>query len=98
MTIASLDDLEGRELALFEVGGESIAVANVDGTFHAFGDVCPHRQCSLAEGELAGTVVTCSCHGSQFDITSGERLRGPAVRGVPSYPVRLEGGVLQLGL
>jgi 3-phenylpropionate/trans-cinnamate dioxygenase ferredoxin component len=75
-------------LAVFEVGGERVAVANVEGTLYAFDDSCPHRQCSLAEGGLEVTVVTCPCHGSQFDVTTGERLRGPAVRGVRTYVVQ----------
>jgi nitrite reductase/ring-hydroxylating ferredoxin subunit len=96
--IARLGDLEEDALAAFEVAGERIAIAVVAGTFHAFGDSCPHRQCSLAEGELEGTVVTCPCHGSQFDVTTGARLIGPAVRGVRSYPIRVENDELQVGL
>jgi nitrite reductase/ring-hydroxylating ferredoxin subunit len=83
-------------LAGFAVGEERIAVANIEGTLYALGDLCPHRQCSLAEGNLEGTVVTCPCHGSQFDVKTGERLRGPAVRGVRTFAVRLERGALQV--
>ena len=92
MTVASLDDLDIEKLAAFELERGRIAVADVRGTFYAFDDACPHRQCFLGEGELEGTVVTCPCHGSQFDVTSGERLRGPAVRDIRSYPVPLEDG------
>jgi nitrite reductase/ring-hydroxylating ferredoxin subunit len=87
---------ERGTLTMLEVGGERIAVANVGGALYAVGDLCPHRQCSLAEGILQGTVVTCPCHGSQFDVTTGERLRGPAVRGVRTYAVSVENGVLQV--
>ena len=83
-------------LATFEVGQERVAVANVEGTLYAFDDLCHHRQCSLAEGHLDGTVVTCPCHGSQFDVATGERLRGPAVRGVRTFAVRFENGALQV--
>ena len=83
-------------LAAFAVGLERIAVANVEGKLYAFDDLCPHRQCSLAEGRLEGTVVTCPCHGSQFEVTTGERLRGPAVRGVRAFAVRVEAGDLQV--
>jgi nitrite reductase/ring-hydroxylating ferredoxin subunit len=86
---------QGR-LAAVEVGEERIAVANVEGALHAISDLCPHRQCSLAGGGLAGTVVTCPCHGSQFDVMTGERLRGPAVRGVQTFAVRLENGALRV--
>jgi nitrite reductase/ring-hydroxylating ferredoxin subunit len=88
--------LEQGALAALEVGGKRIAVANVEGTIYAFDDPCPHRQCSLAEGDLQGAVVTCPCHGSQFAVTTGERLRGPAVRGVRTYAVRVENGTLQV--
>src|SRR5262245_59537516 len=90
-------DVPGNgEVAAFEVSGRDVAVANIAGTLHAFDDLCPHRQCSLADGEIEGTVITCPCHGSQFDVTTGERLRGPAVRGVQVYAVRLENGALQV--
>ena len=98
VTVASLDDLDVEELAAFEFEGGRIAVAKVGGTFYAFGDACPHRQCSLGEGELHGTVVTCPCHGSQFDVTTGAVIRGPAGEPVRSYPVRLEDGVLAVAL
>lgn len=87
---------EQGTLAAFEVSGERIAVANIEGTLYALGDLCPHRQCSLAQGNLEGTVVTCPCHGSQFDVTTGERLRGPAVRGVRTFSVRVEDSELEV--
>lgn len=84
------------ELEAFDVHGERIAVANVGGTLHAFGDTCTHLQCSLAQGRLEGTVVTCSCHGSQFDVTTGAVLRGPAQEPVPSFAARVEDNALQV--
>jgi nitrite reductase/ring-hydroxylating ferredoxin subunit len=62
----------------FDVDGTPVAVANVDGRLLAFDDTCIHRGCSLATGDLDGATVTCPCHGSQFDVTSGAVLRGPA--------------------
>jgi 3-phenylpropionate/trans-cinnamate dioxygenase ferredoxin subunit len=86
------------QLAAFDVGGVRVAVANVGGTLHAFGDTCTHLQCSLAEGDLDGTVVTCSCHGSQFDVTTGDVLRGPAQKPVRSYATRVENDALRIGI
>lgn len=96
--VADSAEVAEGELAAFDVGGERIAVANVGGTFHAFNDTCTHLRCSLAEGELEGTVVTCPCHGSQFDVTSGEVLRGPAQEPVQSYAVRVENEALRVEL
>jgi nitrite reductase/ring-hydroxylating ferredoxin subunit len=98
MTVANAADIGENELAAFQVGGERVAIANVGGAFHAFGNTCTHLQCSLAQGELEGTVVTCPCHGSQFDVTSGVVLRGPAQEPVRSYPARVEDDALQVEL
>ncbi len=78
------------------VEGFKVAVANVEGVFYAFGDTCTHRQCPLSKGELEGTTVTCPCHGSQFDVTTGAVLRGPAEEPVGSYSVTVEGEFLQV--
>jgi len=96
VTLADGALLDEGSVAAFAVAGERIAVASVEGMLYAFDDLCPHRQCSLAEGRLEGTVVTCPCHGSPFDVRTGERLRGPAVRGVRAFAVRVEAGDLQV--
>jgi nitrite reductase/ring-hydroxylating ferredoxin subunit len=98
VTVTKIKDVPAGEMAAFDVGGNKIAVANVEGAFHAFDDICTHQQCSLADGDLDGTTVTCPCHGSQFDVTSGAVLAPPAVRPVRSYRVRVEGGALQVSL
>jgi nitrite reductase/ring-hydroxylating ferredoxin subunit len=95
-TVAALDQLGSRDLAAFAVGGTRIAIASVGGAFYALGDTCTHQGCSLAEGDLEGTTVTCPCHGSQFEVTTGDVLRGPAREPVRSYPVRLESGTLRV--
>jgi nitrite reductase/ring-hydroxylating ferredoxin subunit len=68
----------------------------VDGTLHVFGDTCTHLQCSLAQGDLDGTVVTCPCHRSQFDVTTGAVVRGPAQEPVRSYAALVENGALRV--
>jgi nitrite reductase/ring-hydroxylating ferredoxin subunit len=86
----SKDVATGR-LRSFDVPGLKVAVANADGHLYAFEDTCTHTGCSLARGTLAGTTVTCGCHGSQFDVTSGAVVRGPARRPVRSWPVQVAG-------
>jgi 3-phenylpropionate/trans-cinnamate dioxygenase ferredoxin component len=84
-------------VAAIDVRGTRIAVANVGGTFYAFDDACTHEQCSLAEeGELAGTTLTCMCHGSEFDVRTGAVLAPPATLPVKTYRTRVEGDVLQV--
>lgn len=91
VTVAKAADIKPGELAAFEVEGVRIAVANANGRFFAIDDTCTHEQCSLAEeGTLEGTVVTCGCHGAQFDVMTGAVLAPPAFEPVTAYPVRVD--------
>jgi 3-phenylpropionate/trans-cinnamate dioxygenase ferredoxin component len=96
MTVGPGRAVSDGDLKAFEVEGVKIAVANVGGTMYAFGNTCTHRQCPLAKGELEDTTVTCPCHGSQFDVTTGAVLRGPAEEPVESYPIRVEDDTIQI--
>ena len=79
-----------------DVNGSRITVANIAGTYYAFDDECTHEQCSLAEGDLAGTTVTCMCHGAEFDVRSGAVLAPPAVVPIRVYRTRVEGDALHI--
>ncbi|HEY7701794.1 MAG TPA: non-heme iron oxygenase ferredoxin subunit [Candidatus Limnocylindrales bacterium] len=89
--IGKATDVADGEMRVFEVAGTKVNVSNAGGHLYAFDDTCTHMGCSLANGELDGTTVTCACHGSQFDVTSGAVLRGPAQRPVRSRAVQVEG-------
>ncbi len=86
--IARLSDLPIGPVAVYHVGGELFATQ----------DVCPHAGARLSEGELAGTLITCPRHGSQFDVRTGERLRGPADLEIETYRVEIDGGQVFLEL
>jgi nitrite reductase/ring-hydroxylating ferredoxin subunit len=94
--IGKASRVKDGEMQAFEVGGEQVAVANSGGSFYAFSDVCTHLGCSLSEGELEGPKVTCPCHGSEFDITTGAVLHGPAQEAVRAYRVRVDQDSLQI--
>src|SRR5437899_10610598 len=74
--VGSAKDVAAGQMRVFDVAGTKVNVASVDGHLYAFDDTCTHMGCSLAKGTLDDTTVTCGCHGSQFDVTAGDVLRG----------------------
>ena len=96
VAVARADELDEGEMRAVEVLGNKVAVVNVGGTFYAFDDACTHLQCSLAEGDLEESTVICPCHGSEFDVRSGEVLQGPAREPVETYETRVEEGGLEV--
>ncbi|PYQ13032.1 MAG: hypothetical protein DMH00_05290 [Acidobacteria bacterium] len=51
--------------------GRVLALFNLEGSFYAVDNSCPHRGGPLGEGFLNGCVVTCPWHGWQFDVRTG---------------------------
>ena len=73
-----------------------ISIARVDGRLYAFDDLCTcaERACPLSGGLLTGTTIMCQCHGSEFDISTGAMINGPATKALNVYEVQeVEGTV-----
>ncbi|MFF2654454.1 Rieske (2Fe-2S) protein [Streptomyces sp. NPDC058045] len=66
-----------------------------DGTCKAFSTICTHRKCVM--NDLEATTLTCVCHGSKFDATSGKVLHPPASSPLIELPVRVEKGNVVVG-
>src|SRR3954468_18136224 len=69
---------------------------------YALSDHCSHRGCALAGGQIEGNgddaVVVCACHGSTFQLTDGEIVRGPATAPQPAYEARINGEKIEVRL
>jgi 3-phenylpropionate/trans-cinnamate dioxygenase ferredoxin component len=96
VTVARAEDLPPGQVEVFEVGYDYVAIANVDGEFCAFADVCTHDGGPLVEGDLEGRVITCPRHGARFDVCSGDVLQLPAVVPLPTFEVRVVDGEVQV--
>ena len=77
-----------------EVENRAVCVARTADGWIAFDDTCTHEECSLAEGELDGTIVICPCHGSEFDVRTGDVMTPPALDPLPIFDARDDGGTL----
>lgn len=76
--------------------GVSVLLTRQNGQVFAIGDTCTHLGCSLAEGQVTGDIVTCPCHDSQFNVTTGAVVRGPASFPVAHFDVRSVDGWIQV--
>ncbi|MHB1612979.1 MAG: Rieske (2Fe-2S) protein [Actinomycetes bacterium] len=97
--LVEADEVAGR-LGLVQAVAETpvgpVAVYQVDARLCAVADVCPHAAGRLSPGELVGGVVTCPVHGSQFDVRTGQRVRGPADSDIAVYRVTVADGYVAL--
>lgn len=83
----------------FEIEGVRILIGSSGGTSWAIEDRCSHADCAFsADGEVDGSIVICDCHGSEFDLFSGEVRMGPADMPIRVFETRVTGGVLEVRL
>jgi Rieske Fe-S protein len=59
------------------------------GEFKVFSAVCTHMGCIV--NQIAGGRIDCPCHGSEYSITDGAVLAGPAPKPLPAKPFKVTG-------
>ena len=90
-------ELEAGAMRAVDVEGVCVLVSRSnDGQVCAISNTYTHRGDPLNEGEREGDVVTCPWHGSQFDLCSGEVLRGPAIEPQQHFEARLREGKIEV--
>ncbi len=70
----------------------------VDGTVYAIGNLCTHEFALLTEGFVEGDAIECPLHQARFSIKTGKVLSEPADTDVPSYPVKVDGDDIYVGV
>lgn len=132
ITLCASSEIPVNTRKFYDVGGESVAILNVDGELYAIRNTCPHMGGPVGEGkvvrkpatserpvsrfqtfspsrkavvgepiesrkrrEIAPPTISCPWHGWEFDLSSGEPSF-PAKRGVTTYEVRVEDGLVKL--
>jgi nitrite reductase/ring-hydroxylating ferredoxin subunit len=100
--VARVDDLPAGKPTVVQVGGVLLALVNVDGTFYAVDNECPHRGGFLGEGEINSDwhewALECPLHASVFDVRTGEVLSPPAGEPVRTYAVGVDQGIVRVAV
>jgi len=100
--VGKVDEFPPGAPRILEVGGRSIGVYNVDGSFYAVQNVCLTRSGRSAAAlsaarfslqrrgvgsfGLENRVVRCPHHRWEFDITNGESIMGVDRRRLLTFP------------
>jgi len=98
IAVGEARDVPPGHMRAVNVGGYGLLVVNLNGKFHAFDSLCPHKRVDLSQGTLEGNVLTCPAHDARFDVTSGMCVAGAklgpfkvGVKSLTSYETRIEG-------
>jgi nitrite reductase (NADH) small subunit len=95
ITVGRVEDVPtGRGATVELLDGTELALYNIDGEFHAIENFCPHKGAPLADGQLCGHLVECDWHGWRFDVRTGACLTNAS--GVETYEVVVEDGMIKV--
>ncbi len=90
---ASLADVPDGEPVSANVGEEDVLLYRRGDRLFAIGNRCTHQGAQLHDGPVKSfgsiVAVTCPAHGSMFSLNDGRVMRGPAMRPVAAYEIRI---------
>jgi 3-phenylpropionate/trans-cinnamate dioxygenase ferredoxin component len=97
------DWIESGATATVEVDGFPVAIANLDGTFYAFQNLCPHQGTTLGGRPIVeGCHIVCSQHSSKYDVTTGQCIEPSSLDGfcqdLMTFQTRVVDGVVQVNV
>ena len=106
--VATVDQIPPGARMLVTIDGREIGIFNVGGEFFGIGNRCPHNGASLCRGRSVGLVeasepgsyqlsrrgelVRCPWHGWEFDLRTGKSWCEPDRTRVRSYDLKVEPG------
>lgn len=97
--ICTVDEITPDERLNIEIDNTALILFQIDDQYYAIGDVCTHDNGPLGEGEQEGCCkIVCPRHGARFDIKTGAVKSMPAVKPIPTYPVRVENNLIFIGI
>ena len=98
LKLCNTKDVPAGSMKKFYLREQEFLVVNLNGQFYCLDGRCTHAGAPLAEGTLEGEVLTCPWHYSQFKITDGSVINGPAKKSLNVYRYEIKDGQLLLEL
>ncbi|MEK0433017.1 MAG: hypothetical protein RL700_1224 [Pseudomonadota bacterium] len=88
--VMALEDVFEGEVMAVNVQGKEIALYEVQGELYATDNLCTHGAARLSDGFLEGREIECPFHQGRFDVCTGKALCAPLTENIRVYPVRIE--------
>ncbi len=95
MPLAELEDSEPRE---FQLGSRLLALVKIGEKVYAVDCICTHEFAMLSDGYVEDGAIECPLHAARFDLATGKVIDGPTEKELGTYPARVSGDMVQIGL
>jgi Na+-transporting NADH:ubiquinone oxidoreductase subunit F len=91
--------LPKADVLRFDYGKRTFAlVRNAAGALFATDGMCTHGNVHLSDGLVKGGIIECPKHNGRYNLADGSPARAPICRGLATYPIVENGGILRLNV
>jgi nitrite reductase/ring-hydroxylating ferredoxin subunit/uncharacterized membrane protein len=94
--VGALEDFADGEPEPADAGGVPVVVVRAGGAARALLGTCTHMGAPLAEGTVADGCLRCPWHGSEFRVSDGTVVHGPATAGLERLETSVVDGRLRV--
>jgi len=98
LRIGKKDDVPAGSMKQFDLKEREFLVVHIGDRFFCLDARCSHAGAPLVEGDLDGDILTCPWHYSQFMVSDGSVVRGPANSHLNLYDIIVREGQLFIEL
>ena len=88
--VLALESVPEGDVTSVNVGGQEIALYEVEGEVFATNNFCTHGAARMSDGFLEGREIECPLHQGRFDVCTGKAMCAPLSKDIRVYPVRIE--------
>ncbi len=85
-SVSSMPDNSSASFTIPANGEPGLVIHTTTGDFVAYNAVCPHMGCTVGYSS-ANKIIICPCHGSEFQVSNGDVIVGPAPHGLTKLKV-----------
>ena len=97
--VCAADEIDEEDVIRFDHAGRTLAIyRSPEDTYHATDGLCTHEKIHLADGLVMDHIIECPKHNGRFDYKTGEAKGAPVCVDLRTYPVKVEGGTVFIGL
>jgi len=88
--VLAVEAVPQGDVTSVNVGGQEIALYEVEGEVFATDNFCTHGAARMSDGFLEGREIECPLHQGRFDVCTGKAMCAPLSQDIRVYPVRIE--------
>ena len=99
IAVCAADEIDEEDVIRFDHAGRTFAIyRSPEDTYHATDGLCTHEKIHLADGLVMDHIIECPKHNGRFDYKTGEAKGAPVCVDLRTYPIKVEGGTVFIGL